>query len=416
MRALLLSLTALAVVAAPSALAQSEADEAVGIDPAPTAASVQHQDLPASARLLTHVIAVLESTNDQILLLDPDSGDLLTASFLTPDPAMRTPVEVCPDPDGQGLLVTDQLADVVFRFSETGVSEGVFAPVGGVNTAILDNVRGCVTDGAVVHVANAGGANADAVATFDATGAYTGNLIANGAGGLDGPWDVLIRTTDILVPSSDSDNILRYDRTGAFLDVFATGAPFTEQISETSTGTILGASFSPSQIDEYSATGAVVGTYTYAGLTGFRGVYELPSGSLIITNGLGVHEVLRDGTIVRTIVSGVSGRYVSLLPGGFVVAGEEAVTPADGAALRVSGANPFRVQTTLTLTVDQTQALQVAAYDVTGRRVATLFDGTLGAGTAHVLTLHGSGLPAGVYAVRATGETFSVTRSVTHVE
>lgn len=416
MRVLLLSLLCLATAITSPATAQSAADEATGVEAASTAPTSDHQALPASARALTSVIAVVESTNDQVILLDPDTGNLLTAAFLTDGSALSTPIEVCPDTDGSGLLITDQFADGVFRYSGSGEPEGLFAPAGGVDNTILDNMRGCATEGTKLYVANAGGANADAVAAFDATGAFTGNFIANGSGGLDGPWDVLLRTVDVLVPASDSDNILRYDRaTGAFLDVFATGVPFTEQIAETSTGTILGASFTPGQIDEYSAVGAPIGSYTYSGLSGFRGVYELPSGALIVTNGGGVHEVLRNGTIVRTIVSGVSGRFVSLLPTGFIVA-DEGAAPVVGAALRVAGANPFRVQTTLTLTVEQAQAVRVTAYDVTGRRVATLFDGTLAAGTAHVLTLHGSGLPAGVYAVQAVGETFTASRSVTHVE
>jgi hypothetical protein len=53
-------------------------------------------------------------------------------------------------------------------------------------------------------------------------------------------------------------------------------------------------------------------------------------------------------------------------------------------------------------------------YDGLGRRVAVLYDGAVEAG-AHALVLDGSSLPAGVYVVRVTGETFAANRRVTLV-
>ena len=50
-----------------------------------------------------------------------------------------------------------------------------------------------------------------------------------------------------------------------------------------------------------------------SGVTGLRGVHELPSGNLVVTNGGGVYEI--DGTtgsLVRQMVVGVSARFVSL--------------------------------------------------------------------------------------------------------
>jgi hypothetical protein len=85
-----------------------------------------------------------------------------------------------------------------------------------------------------------------------------------------------------------------------------------------------------------------------------------------------------------------------------------------GFALSEVSPNPFTGRTQLTVEVAEAQAVTVEVYDALGRRVATLHDGPMEAG-AHALGFDGSSLPAGVYVVRATGETFSATRRATLV-
>jgi hypothetical protein len=52
---------------------------------------------------------------------------------------------------------------------------------------------------------------------------------------------------------------------------------------------------------------------------------------------------------------------------------------------------------------------------VLGRRVAEVFAGPLRAGETRQFVLGAAGLPGGSYVVRAQGETFEATRSVTLV-
>ena len=61
---------------------------------------------------------------------------------------------------------------------------------------------------------------------------------------------------------------------------------------------------------EFTPAGGVVGIYDPASLGGYRGVYELPNGNLLVTNGAGVHEIDRSGNLVETKISGVSGRFI----------------------------------------------------------------------------------------------------------
>lgn len=71
--------------------------------------------------------------------------------------------------------------------------------------------------------------------------------------------------------------------------------------------------------------------------------------------------------------------------------------------------NPFAGQATLRLRLAQAQRVRVAAYDVLGREVAVLHEGTLAA-DEHAFTFRGGALQAGTYVVRVVGESFAGSR------
>ena len=81
-------------------------------------------------------------------------------------------------------------------------------------------------------------------------------------------------------------------------------------------------------------------------------------------------------------------------------------------ALSEAYPNPFNPQTAFSLSLDVPQRVTVEAFDVLGRRVATLHDGRLAAGT-HTLRFEAGALPSGVYVVRARGEHTTASRRVT---
>lgn len=62
--------------------------------------------------------------------------------------------------------------------------------------------------------------------------------------------------------------------------------------------------------------------------------------------------------------------------------------------------NPFNPATTLDVSLAAPGRLEVTVFNAAGRRVATLYEGMLGAGE-HTVTFDGSRLPSGVYLVRA---------------
>ena len=97
-----------------------------------------------------------------------------------------------------------------------------------------------------------------------------------------------------------------------------------------------------------------------------------------------------------------------------VVVEEPAAVPNE-AALSAAYPNPFAARTELRLRVPHRQRVVVTVYDVMGRRIAVLLDGMVDPGPAQLLAFDAGSLPAGVYLIRAVGETFQATRRVVRV-
>ncbi|WP_457652233.1 T9SS type A sorting domain-containing protein, partial [Rhodocaloribacter sp.] len=78
--------------------------------------------------------------------------------------------------------------------------------------------------------------------------------------------------------------------------------------------------------------------------------------------------------------------------------------------------NPFNPVTRLSLSVRETERVEVSVYDVTGRRVGLLHQGPVKAGQTRELVFDGSRLGSGLYFIRARGESFEATRQVVLVK
>jgi hypothetical protein len=149
------------------------------------------------------------------------------------------------------------------------------------------------------------------------------------------------------------------------------------------------------------------GVYTYTGTVGTFPDGALASDSFPVTK---QGAAARGGAAEGWAVSGwsVSGverwdegaAAASALPGAF--------------ALSEAAPNPSRGRARFTLALPAPERVTVAVYDGLGRRVALLHDGPMEAGT-YALAFDGTGLPGGVYVVRAAGETASATHRLTLV-
>ncbi|MEP0546036.1 MAG: T9SS type A sorting domain-containing protein [Rhodothermales bacterium] len=74
--------------------------------------------------------------------------------------------------------------------------------------------------------------------------------------------------------------------------------------------------------------------------------------------------------------------------------------------------NPFTSLSRFDVTVERAQSVRVEVFDVLGRRVGVLHEGTLAAQTPHTFEIDGQDLPSGMYLYRVTGETAVQTRSL----
>jgi hypothetical protein len=125
-------------------------------------------------------------------------------------------------------------------------------------------------------------------------------------------------------------------------------------------------------------------------------------------------------TEARIMVRAVDNIFFAVNPEPFsvldiVVSNEAQPGPATH-ALGAVYPNPFGLQNaraTFNLAVEQTQQVRVAVYDALGREVAVLHEGVLGAGLNRQFALRADDLAAGVYFVRAVGETFADVRPFT---
>ncbi|MEM8488403.1 MAG: T9SS type A sorting domain-containing protein [Bacteroidota bacterium] len=75
--------------------------------------------------------------------------------------------------------------------------------------------------------------------------------------------------------------------------------------------------------------------------------------------------------------------------------------------------DPFNPTTQFTMTIAREQDVNIAVYDMLGRHVQTLHQGALSPSEAHQFTFEASNLPSGRYFIRAVGEFFNQSQTVT---
>ena len=262
----------------------------------------------------TQLLLIPDWTNDNVLSFDPITGDLVNANYIPPNPGnLASPKHALLNINGF-ISVSDQITDLVQKFDTAGNYIGIYAPAGGVNNTILDNLRGhAYRPNGNLLVTVGSGANSNAVPEFDLGGNFLGNFIAIGAGGLNSPFCVLFRANDVLVTGSSSDAAHRYDLNGNYLNNLITGANFPQQIIELPNGNLALAIFStPSGLGIYDSNGSQLNFFT--AVTGLRGVYQLPSGNFVVTNGAGLHEINgTNGNLIRTIYASANMQYISFV-------------------------------------------------------------------------------------------------------
>jgi hypothetical protein len=160
-------------------------------------------------------------------------------------------------------------------------------------------------------------------------------------------------------------------------------------------------------------------TWSDEGLAGFEILRATGSGDLRAL-GDGMLPGNQHDYVDRSVEPGTRYDYQLVAHGAegwtTVSARVSATVPRAGLALRQNVPNPFAGETTVSFTLPERGEVELAVYDVAGRRVATLFSGEQGAGD-HSVEWNGVGdngerVGAGVYFVRIEAGKQTVTRKL----
>lgn len=269
------------------------------------------KDNPSPSKYLL----VTDWTFDRVYMFSAANGDLLDTAYIPrTSPQLQSPRHALQHPNGFQMLVADQISDLVQRFDTSGAYIGPFAPAGGVNNSILDNIRGIAfRSNRNMLVTVGSGTSQNKIQEFDTAGNYLGAFISTG---LNSPFYITLRPNCILVANSTAPNdITKYDLNGNFLSNFYAGAniAFPQQMYLLQNGFMLVAGFStPSGVIVLDTSGTYIKTLNV--ITGNRGVYLLGNGHYLTTNGAGVHEIdSSSGALIRTVTTGSNFQFISEL-------------------------------------------------------------------------------------------------------
>ena len=245
-------------------------------------------------------LLVPDSFRDRIMRFSSTDGSLIDMNFITNESTgnlFQLAIEAAPV--GDQIWVSDQNADSIFRFTQTGQFLGtVVGPSNG-----LDNIRGFGVVNNILYVTNffdGNGAPGPAIRRFNATtGADLGSAFPPG---VTSPWDVIEFDNSVIVSDggtitgSNTGFLFRLDRnTGEYTSTFASGQASTngltlpKGLTTLDNGNLLVANNStPRNLYEYDASGNRVATYSMGDLS-VNGVFELDNGRIFVAaQGTGV--------------------------------------------------------------------------------------------------------------------------------
>lgn len=365
-------------------------------------------------------LLMIPEWSDKVFAFDGETGDLVDTNFIPiTSPQLQSPKQASLH-ISKRILVSDQISDVVQRFDTLGNYINIFAPSTGVNTAILDNIRGMgFRNNWNTLVTVGSGASQNTIQQFDTAGNHIGAFITTN---LSSPFGIVVRTNDILVSnSSGTADVTRFDLNGTYIDNFIVSSlSFAQQIIRISNGNIATAFFTGTTTSGLLITDST-GTNvinTFQSVTGLRGCWRLPNGNYIVTNAAGVHEI--DGTTgasIRTIIVRSNFQYVDKYNPQTLTG----ITPvmlntiAENYSLKNNYPNPFNPQTTIEFTIPENGFVKLKVFDVLGKEVSSLVNANLVKGT-YKIDFNGSGLNSGIYFYRLEANNFIQTKRMTLIK
>ncbi|RPI18244.1 MAG: T9SS C-terminal target domain-containing protein [Ignavibacteriae bacterium] len=357
-----------------------------------------------SPRLTNNLLLVPDWTMDKVIAFDAVTGNIVDTNFVPSDPGhLSSPRHALQAPWGK-VMVADQVTDAVQEYDTSGTFIRTFASTN------LDNIRGVLfkqNQNLLVTVGS--GSFQNTVQQFNPAGTNIGTFMT----GLTSPFFILRRTNDYLVANSSGTDIMQYDTAGTFVAAFhsSTSLNFAQQLIQLPNGEIAVAGFSsPSGIVILSSTGTYVRTLT--GVTGNRGVYLLPNGNFLTTNGTGLHEVDdTTGTLVRTIMAGANFQFIDLFNPTMVGVQNGSSNIPFEYKLENNYPNPFNPRTIINYQLPAAGYVKLTVYDVMGKEISVLVNERQNAGR-YEIEFNGDNLPSGIYFYRLSADGYNETKKM----
>ncbi|MBK8981466.1 MAG: T9SS type A sorting domain-containing protein [Ignavibacteria bacterium] len=371
-------------------------------------------ELEQSTRGIEKFLLITDWTFDRVWAFNPENGDIIDTAFIShSNPQLLSPKHALQTHDNF-ILVSDQIADLVQKFDTSGFYISHFAPSGGVNVTIVDNMRGIAFRPNRNLLATVGsGVNQNTIQEFDMSGNHIGSFIP--AGTLNSPFDIHYRSNDILVTNSSGPNdVTSYDLNGTFISNFivSTNLTFPQQILRMPNGNISVCGFSsPSGLIQFDSSGNYI--RSMSAVTGLRGAYLLGNGNYLVTNATGVNEMdSASGNLIRVVASGSNFQYISeYIPGGLVGLSNISNAVPEKFSLSQNYPNPFNPNTNINYQISVSGNVNLSVYDVLGNEVMTLVNEKQNPGTYSV-NFDGSNFSSGVYFYKLITGDFSETKQM----
>jgi len=186
----------------------------------------------------THLMVPDSGAGDRIMLFSAADGSLVDINWITDIGAVgwsfTTPKEA--RVIGNEIWVSDQVTDAIHRFDmDRNFLSSITAHPGG---GTLDNIRGFGTDGTNVYVTVFHGTAAlRGIAVYTTTGTPLSFFSAGATG--SGPFDAEPFQGELLISSAATDNIERWTNAGVFVNNFATGIVFPQQVEILGDGSVI---------------------------------------------------------------------------------------------------------------------------------------------------------------------------------
>lgn len=233
--------------------------------------------------------------------------DIATGGFLgnLGGAAIDGPLATRVGPDGL-VYVSSEVNNRILRYNSSSLAYvDTFATGTGLNSP-----TGTAFDGAGnVLVANFANST---VAKFNSSGVFQGNIVPSGSGGLNGPdVGITVGPDGILyVPSFDSNQILKYDKTtGSFLGIFA-GPGGAANLTQPRTliwknNMVWVTSDNGNKVLRYDLNGSYIDTFVASGAGGLNGAVGMifdDSGNLLVSS-------WRNNRVLR--FNGSTGAYMN---------------------------------------------------------------------------------------------------------